>query len=70
MLGGFVILSSISVTLAFFVCVCIYLIAFVRNYAALLNDVNEMALSDDAINSIDCKIKFTQIVQYHIEIYE
>lgn len=69
MLGGFVILACVAVTLSFFVSVCIYLIAFVRNYEVLLDDINAMASTED-INQIDCKVKFTQIVQYHNEIYE
>lgn len=69
MLGGFVILACVAVTLSFFVSVCIYLIAIVRNYEVLLDDINAMASTED-INQIDCKVKFTQIVQYHNEIYE
>lgn len=69
MLGGFVILACIAVTLSFFVSVCIYLIAFVQYYETLLNNINEMTLCIDS-NWIDVKVKFIQIIQFHIEIYE
>lgn len=69
MLGGSSILSCVSVTVSFFVSMCIYVIAFVRSYEVRLNDINQMVIDKD-IKRIDYKLKLTQIVQYHIEIYE